>query len=286
MTTTGELASVVEDVTRARLTVSAGMLDLQVQPSIAAGRRRVRFSAAVTNTGSRAVEARLSAGGADDAVCASVTPSRLLLDPGQRRTVDVTVRARRPRFAGDELPRTITVRARGDNAGGAAATHDVVFVQQRTTPAWALVLGVVLVVAAAVAATQLPDRVSVPQVRGAPDVARAQRALRAAGLELDPQLRTRTSAGIRPGTILDQIPGPGTRASRGDRVTLLVALGARRAVTPQLSGRTPGRAAALLQAAGLTLGPILPAQAPAAAVVGSQLPAAAAARRRPPDRRC
>jgi len=86
MTTTGELPSVVEDATGARAAVSAGPLDLQVQPSIAAGRRSARcarFAAVVTNTGAAALEARLSAGGADQAVLASITPSRLLLDPGQ-----------------------------------------------------------------------------------------------------------------------------------------------------------------------------------------------------------
>jgi beta-lactam-binding protein with PASTA domain len=273
MTTTGELPSVVEDATGARAVVSAGPLDLQVQPSIAAGRRSARFAAVVTNTGAAALEARLSAGGADQAVLASITPSRLLLDPGQTRTVDVTLRTRRTRLTG-ELSHTVTVRARGDNAGAAAAARDVVFVQQRAVPAWAFVLGVVLVAAAAVVVTRLPDRVSVPQVQGVPDVATAERTLKASGLRLDPQLRSRTAGNVRPGTILDQIPGPGVRASRGDRVTLLVALGAGRAVTPQLSGQTPARAAALLRAAGLTPGPILPADPPARAVVGSQLPAA------------
>ena len=176
-------------------------------------------------------------------VFATVTPARPLLDPGQTRSVDVTLRARRPRFAGGELARTVTVRARGDNAGAAAAAaRDVVFVQQRALPAWALVLGVVLVAAAAAAASQLPDRVSVPQVQDAPDVAMAAATRHAAGLELDPQLRSRTARRERPGTILDQIPGPGVEASRGDRVTLLVATGAARTVTPQLGGQTPARA--------------------------------------------
>ena len=264
----------VEDAPRAPLPIFAGMLDLQVQPTIAAGRRRVRYAASVTNSGATTVEARLSASSADEAVLASITPARLLLDPGQTRTVDITLRARRPRLAGEELSRTVTVRARGDSTGAEAAAQDVVFVQQRAVPAWAYVLGIALVAAAAVAVTQRPDRVSVPQVQGAPDVATAERTLRAAGLELDPRLRSRTATGTRPGTILDQIPGPGARVSRGDRVTLLVAIGTARAVTPQLAGQTPARAASLLQAAGLTLGPVLPASAPSAAIVGSQLPAA------------
>jgi len=277
MTTTGDLPSVVEDVTRVRVPVSAGMLDLQVQPSIAAGRRRVQFAAAVTNSGPAAVEARLSADGsvgADKAVRASIIPSRLVLDPGQTRTVDVTLTARRPRLAGGERSRTITIRARGDTTGAATAAREVVFVQQRSVAAWAIALSVVLVAAAAVAVTQWPDRVSVPQVRGAADVATAERTLKAAGLALDPRLRSRTDSQVAPGTILDQIPGPGEPASRGDRVTLLVALGAARAVTPEIAGQTPTGAAALLRAAGLTLGPVLPTQRPATAVVASQLPAA------------
>ena len=253
----------VEDATRARMPVNAGMLDLQVQPSIAAGRRRVRFAAVVTNTGPTAVEATLSVGGGEGAIVAAIVPARLLLDPGQTRAVDVVLRPRRPRLAGEELSRTLSIRARGDNTA-APAVRDVVFVQQRLVPAWALALGVVLVAAAVVAVTLLPDRVTVPTVPGAPDVATAERTLKAAGLQLDPRLRSRTSADVAPGTILDQIPDAGSRGARGDRVTLLVAIGSRRAVTPSLSGQTPARAATLLQAAGLTVGPLLPAGAPGA----------------------
>jgi beta-lactam-binding protein with PASTA domain len=274
MTTIGELPARVDDAARARLLSFAGMLDLQVQPSIAAGRRRVRFSAVVTNTGASAVQTQLSVGGGDGAVVASIVPAVLVLDPGQTRTVDVTLRPRRPRVAGAEVSRTLTIRARGDHTASPPAARDVVFVQQRLVPAWTLALGTLLVAAAVVAATQLPDRTTVPGVVGAPDVATAERTLKAAGLQLDPQVRSSTSTDARPGTVLDQIPDAGRHASRGDRVTLLVAIGAGRAVTPALSGQTPARATALLQAAGLTAGPLLPTPAPARAVVASQLPAA------------
>ena len=266
----------VEDATRARMPVNAGMLDLQVQPSIAAGRRRVRFAAVVTNTGSGAAEVTLSVGGGEGAIVARIVPPRLLLDPGQTRAVDVTLRPRRPRLVGQELSRTLTIRARGENTA-APALRGIVFVQQRLVPLWVLAVGVVLGAAAAAAVTLLPDRVTVPAVTGAPDVATAERALKSAGLQLDPRLRSRTSADVAPGTILDQIPGAGTRGERGDRVTLLVAIGSRRAITPVLAGQSPARAALLLQAAGLTVGPQLPAGAPArAVVVASQLPAAGA----------
>jgi beta-lactam-binding protein with PASTA domain len=273
MTTIGELPSMVEDLTRARMPVNAGMLDLQVQPTIAAGRRRVRFAAVVTNTGASAVDATLSVGGGEGEIVARILPARLLLDPGQTRAVDVTLRPRRPRLVGEERLRTLSIRARGDNTA-APAVRDVVFVQQRLVPVWAFALGVALVAAAAAAVTLLPDHVTVPAVTGAPDVATAEHTLKSAGLQLDPRLRSRTSADVAPGTILDQIPGAGTRASRGDRVSLLVAIGSRRSVTPVLSGQTPARASVLLQAAGLTIGPLLPADAPARVVVASQLPAA------------
>ena len=263
----------VDDAARVRMPVNAGMLDLQVQPSIAAGRRRVRFAAVVTNTGATPVEATLSVGGGEGEIVASIIPARLLLDPGQTRAVDITLRPRRPRLAGEELSRALCVRARGDNTA-VPAVRDIVFLQQRILPVWALALGVALVAAAAAAVALLPDRVTVPTVLGAPDVATAERTLKAAGLQLDPRLRSRTSAGVAPGTILDQIPDAGTRGERGDRVTLLVAIGSRRTVTPALSGQTPARATALLQAAGLTVGPLLPAGAPARAVVASQLPSA------------
>ena len=204
----------VEDATRARMPVNAGMLDLQVQPSIAAGRRRVRFAAVVTNTGSTAVEATLSVGGGEGAIVARILPSRLLLDPGQTRAVDVTLRPRRPRLAGEELSRTLSIRARGDNTAAPAA-RDVVFVQQRLVPVWALALGVVLVAAAAAAVTLLPDRVTVPTVTGAPDVATAERTLKSAGLQLDPRLRSRTSAGCGAGH--DPRPDPRRRHARRAR---------------------------------------------------------------------
>lgn len=263
----------VEDATSVRMSVNAGMLDLQVQPSIAAGRRRVRFAAVVTNLGPTSVEATLSVGGGEGEIVARIIPARLLLDPGQTRAVDVMLRPRRPRLAGEEISRMLCIRARGDNTA-APTVRDVVYLQQRIVPVWALALGVALVAAAAAAVALLPDRVTVPTVLGAPDVATAERTLKATGLELDPRLRSRTSAGVAPGTIIDQIPDAGTRGDRGDRVTLLVAIGSRRTATPALGGQTPARATALLQAAGLTVGPLLPAGAPARAVVASQLPSA------------
>jgi beta-lactam-binding protein with PASTA domain len=249
------------------------VLELQLATAIAGGRRRGRLDAVVTNAGTEPVEATLSVRSADGRVRGAVAPSVLALGPGEHRRAEIVLRARRPRLLRGETQHLATVTAR-EARSPVVVSRDVVFVQERLLALWAWALLVALVAAAAASATRMPDRVRVPVVAGAPDASSAARALTAAGLRLDPRLRSRTVDGPAPGTILDQIPAGGARADRGERVSLLVAVAARRSVTPVLDGMTPDRAASVLRAAGLTAGPVLPEGAPPAGVVASQLPAA------------
>ena len=272
MTTTRESPAQVEGATRAQMPALAAVLQLNVQPSIAVGRRGASYDALVTNRGPRAIEVWPVVGDAGGALVPRVVPSRVLLEPGRSITFDVALRARRPRLARGELERTVALELR-DADGATLATSGLVFVQQRTPVLWALALLVVLVAVTVALLGRVSDRVTVPAVEGAPDVATAEGTLNAAGLQLDPRLRSRTSSEVAPGTIIGQIPDAGTRAQSGDRVTLLVAISAKRSVTPALGGQTPPRAAAVLRAAGLTLGPVLPAGSPPGAVIDSQLPA-------------
>ena len=251
---------------------AAGLLVLHVPASIASGRRRGQYTAVVANASALETEATLSAQPLGEGVRARVDPPVVVLRPGEQRSVDVTLRPRRPRLVGGEVEHPALLRARGDAAESAACT--LVFVQERRVPSWGWLLALAVLAALAFGATRLPERVAVPPVVGATDAAAAERALLHAGLRLDPRLRSRTAPDVAPGTILDQIPASGTRAQRGDRVSLLVAVAAERAVTPQLDGLTAARAAAVLRAAGLTAGPVLPERADPSAVVGSQLPAA------------
>ena len=250
-------------------------LDLQVQPAIARGRMRARYRAVVTNSGSATVQAGLSVASGGGRLRADVLAPVVELAPGERYGADVVLRPRRPQLLRGETQHTVVLRARGEDASQ-AATRQIVFLQDRLAPLWLIALLVVIVGAGAAAVRLLPDRVSVPVVTGAPDAATAERALRRAGLQLDPRLRSRTAPGVRAGTILDQIPAPGARAERGDRVSLLVALGARRSVVPALAGQSQAHAAAVLAGAGLSTGPVLPAGAAETSVVASQLPAAGA----------
>ena len=202
----------VDDATRVRMPVNAGMLDLQVQPSIAAGRRRVRFAAVVTNTGSTAVEATLSVGGGEGEIVAAIVPARLLLDPGQTRAVDVMLRPRRPRLAGEELSRTLSIRARGDNTtrrrcATSSSSSSGSSRCGRSRSGWCSSPP------RPPRLTLLPDRVTVPTVTGAPDVATAERTLKSAGLQLDPRLRSRTSPTWRRARSSTRSPKP-ARAAR------------------------------------------------------------------------
>ncbi|HEY1538539.1 MAG TPA: PASTA domain-containing protein [Solirubrobacteraceae bacterium] len=250
------------------------MLDLEVHPALAAG-RRARYTAVLVNRGSTEIEAWLSVDPGEAGLRCVVIPPRMLIAPGQARQAEVRLRPRRPQLVRGERQHDAQIRVSGQD-GPVAAVRRVIFVQQRALPLWLLAPLAVLVAAAAFALTLAPKHATVPSVQGAADVATAERALHAAGLQLDPQLRSRTTTSARPGTILDQIPDPGTRVDRGSRVTLLVAIGSTRAVTPSLDGQTPARAAQILRAAGLAAGPVLPDGAPSASVVASQLPVAGA----------
>jgi beta-lactam-binding protein with PASTA domain len=250
----------------------APLLDLDVLPSLVAG-RRARYTAAIVNRSGHEVQARLSVTPADPSLRGIVAPSTLVLGPGQAAHAVVQLRPRRPQLVRRDRQRTARVRIHAPD-GSVVAARKVIFVQQRLLPPWVGLLVLALLAAAAFAATRMPERATVPNVEGASDVATADLILRGAGLRLDPRLRSRTTAGVTPGTILDQIPAAGVRARGGDRVSLLVAVSSKRTVTPALDGQTPGRAAAILRASGLVAGPVLPEGAAPTAVVASQLPAA------------
>jgi beta-lactam-binding protein with PASTA domain len=250
----------------------APLLDLDVLPSLVAG-RRARYTAVIVNRSAHEVQARLSITPGDAGVRAVIAPTSLVLGPGQAAHAVVQLRPRRPQLLRHDRQRTARVRVHAPD-GSVTAARQVIFVQQRLLAPWVWLLVLALLAGLAFAATRLPEHVTVPGVEGASDVAMAEQVLRGSGLRLDPRLRSRTTEGVTPGTILDQIPASGTRVRKGDRVSLLVAVSSKRMVTPALDGQTPARAAAILRAAGLVAGPVLPEGAPPSAVVASQLPAA------------
>ena len=105
---------------------------------------------------------------------------------GATRAADVLLRPRRPQLLRREQQHDAHVRVRSSD-GAEAISRRVIFVQQRALPAWLLALLVPLAAGIVFGLGQLPDDATVPPVEGAPDVATAERALRSAGLRLDPR---------------------------------------------------------------------------------------------------
>ena len=168
------------------------LLDLAIEPSIAEG-RLATYTATLTNRGTRPAHARLSVLPEDDRLHTLVVPTSMELEPGQSAQALVTLRPRRPQLLRGEREHEVRLRVHAPD-GGEAAARRVLFVQKRVLPIRLVMLVALIFAAAAAASTVLLDRVEVPAVEGAGDVAAADRVLRAAGLRLDPRLRSRTKS--------------------------------------------------------------------------------------------
>ena len=126
-------------------------------------------------------------------------------------------------------------------------------------------------VAVSLAASRL---VAVPDVAGQP-LERATATLRRAGLRVG-DVDSATSRGA-PSSVIRQTVAAGERVRPGTSVGLVVARGAVRVRVPDLAGRTPAEAAALLRQAGLSRGAVDSlASDRAAGTVVRQAPAAGA----------
>ncbi len=99
-----------------------------------------------------------------------------------------------------------------------------------------------------------PDAVLVPAVVGLPYADASQR-LTTAGLKAS-QGESRLSGEAPKSTVLAQTPVAGSRAQRGDPVTLDVSAGQQRATIPELVGKGRSSADRILREAGLTMGQV------------------------------
>src|SRR5436305_6550300 len=87
----------------------APQLDLDVLPSLAAG-RRARYTAVLVNRGHFEARARLSITPGDDGLRAVITPSEFELAPGQAAHAVVQLRPRRPALLRRDRERGARVR--------------------------------------------------------------------------------------------------------------------------------------------------------------------------------
>ena len=131
-----------------------------------------------------------------------------------------------------------------------------------------------LVVALAVVIVMLlPKQTTVPNLKGQPSAFAAQKLLNKVDLKLG-KTTTQVDPKDKAGSILNQIPAPGSKAKKGGLVTIIVATGTGKTAVPELVGLPLGVADQKLIGAQLTLGTIQPQPPNPAGKVLSQLPLA------------
>lgn len=127
-----------------------------------------------------------------------------------------------------------------------------IFRQKVWLPWWLAIVAPLVVLLALALFLLLPKNVEVPDVRGSETVFAAEKKLIAAGLQLK-EKQNRPSE-EKPGTVLDQSPGPGESVKKGSPVSLEVAVGNGDRIVPKLAGLTLTEADERLRARGLQKG--------------------------------
>ena len=148
-----------------------------------------------------------------------------------------------------------------------------IFRQKPWLPWWMAIVVPLLLLLALLLLLLLPKNVEVPDVRGAKTAFDAEKQLIAADLVLgDKEELPSTKA--KPGTVIDQSPGPGESAKKGAPVSVQIAVSNNETVVPKLAGKTLAEADRVLRRRELTKG-ALSVQAPDPKLeIASTLPAA------------
>jgi beta-lactam-binding protein with PASTA domain len=127
-----------------------------------------------------------------------------------------------------------------------------IFRQKGWLPWWLAIVVPLVALLALALFLLLPTNVEVPDVRGSETVFAAEKKLIAAGLQVK-EKENRPSE-EKPGTVLDQSPGPGESVRKGSPVSLEVAVGTGDKIVPKLAGLTLAEADKRLRARGLQKG--------------------------------
>jgi beta-lactam-binding protein with PASTA domain len=259
-------------------------LGVDVSPQVASGRRAGHFAALVTNRGN-ATSAVVVRAADDEERLKIVAPVFLAgVEPTTTARIPVTVRPRRPRILGRTATHHLRIWAAPSDGAADPGTQPAraTFRQRPLIPWWVILA--VLLVALAVAILLIlllrgDNKVTVPDVRGAPSVYAARVTLEQHDLTASPTVARVVRPTKQPGTVLAQTPDPGDKVDKGQVVTMLVATARRTAIVPQVRGLMPAQAERVLRRRGLTLGVVSPALEPGRRIA-TQVPIAGLRRRR------
>ncbi|MGH2943005.1 MAG: PASTA domain-containing protein, partial [Solirubrobacteraceae bacterium] len=183
------------------------------------------------------------------------------IGPGGKLNVRMP-NVRGPQFQGVNLRRpTLGLRAlrMPDRAQAPQAPSapllpmQAIFRQKPWLPWWLAIVAPLLLLLALALLLLLPKNVEVPDVRGAKTAFDAEKQLIAAGLVLGDK-QERPSGKAKPGTVIDQSPGPGESAKKGAPVTVEIAVSRQETTVPKLAGQTLAEADRSLRRRNLTKG--------------------------------
>jgi len=259
-------------------------LGVDVSPQVSTGRRAGQFAALVTNRGN-ATTAVVVRAADDEERLRIVAPVFLAgVEPATTARIPITVRPRRPRLIGRTATHYLRIWAAPSDGTADPGTQPAraTFRQRPLIPWWVILA--VLLVALAVAILLIlllrgDNKVTVPDVRGAPSVYAARVTLEQHDLTASPTVARVVRPTKQPGTVLAQTPDPGDKVDKGQVVTMLVATARRTAIVPQVRGLVPAQAERVLRRRGLTLGVVSPTLDPGRRIA-TQVPIAGLRRRR------
>jgi beta-lactam-binding protein with PASTA domain len=254
-------------------------LEAEMRPEIASGRRRARYAIALRNRGNAAVDVELSTVDPEGILRFKFEKQRFSIEPGRRNGSIFGVSAAKGVLFGRSIQRRFEIASTVTGSDVGAPPKSGTFVQKAWVPAWAIVVGALLVIGAIAAYLLWPHPVTVPSLKGK-EVFAAQQLLDQAGLELGNRSEKATN-GARPGTILTQSPQAGEEVDSGDEVSILVAVATDTAVVPDIVGLSLAAADEALSEVGFSLGHANPEPAdPEHSRIVSQIPVAGAVGRK------
>jgi hypothetical protein len=241
---------------------------VSARPQRRRGRVRAAFEIDVASRGNAPVSVALAAADADDACVTRFDPPAVQVEPGGRATARLRVSPRRTLWWGRPVEHRIDVQATPPVPAPQVAYRQLPWIP------WWVPVAVLALVALAIALLALRgETIVTPEVRGQ-TVEQAQQILVDAGLESAPRVQeVVVQDGAQVGRVLGQNPAAGSEIGADDAVLLQAGVANQIVAVPEIRGATRDQAQQVLSAAGLTLGVLEPAGAPADAVVEFQNPA-------------
>jgi beta-lactam-binding protein with PASTA domain len=248
-------------------------LGTELRPERASGRLKARYVLTVYNKANARTEVDLAAEDTDGACGFRFAEPRIALEPGNGMECPFTVFPPKQKWIGRAVDRQFQLTATPVGTEGPVPPRMATFRQRPWLPWWMSIVVPLVAAVAVLVVMHLPKHTVVPNLKGQPTAFAAQKLLNKIGLKAGKTI-SQVDPKAKAGTVINQIPQPGTKAKKGTQVTIVTATGTGKVTVPALVGLTLGLAQTKLIGAGLALGTVQPQPPNPNAKVSSQLPLA------------